>query len=80
MEITTPVSEITPSLGNVKVWSYDHTIYIESTPGTDYRIVDSAGRLLKEGIAHTSRDEVRLGIQGGIAIVIIKGRAYKVSY
>ena len=79
-EITTPVSELAPTLDNVKVWSYDHTIFIESVPGTDYRIVDVAGRLLKAGATSTTRDEVRLGGHGGITVVIINNKTFKINY
>ena len=79
-EITTPVSELAPTLDNVKVWSYDHTIFIESVPGTNYRIVDVAGRLLKAGATSTTRDEVRLGGHGGITVVIINNKTFKINY
>ena len=79
-EITTPVSELAPTLDNVKVWSYDHTIFIESVPGTNYRIVDVAGRLLKAGVTNTTRDEVRLGGHGGITVVIINNKTFKINY
>ncbi len=78
-DIKTPVSEILP-VASVKVWSYDKTIFIQTQPGTSYRIVDVSGRVLKDGVTNTSRDEIRLGIRGGIVIVIINGKSYKVSY
>ncbi len=78
-DIPTPTSEIQPVLDNVKVWSYDKTIFIQSRPGTDYRIIDATGRLLKEATTQSDRDEVRLGSRSGIVIVIIGGKAYKLS-
>ncbi len=79
-DITTPTSELTPATANAKVWSYDHTIYISAQPGTPYRIIDLNGRVLKDGITATDRDEVRLGTRGGIAVVVIKNKTFKVSY
>ncbi len=78
-DISTPTSEIQPT-ANVKVWSYDKTIFIQSRPGTDYRIIDANGRLLRASTTQTDRDEVRLGRGNGIVIVIIGGKAYKVNY
>jgi len=79
-DITTPTSEITPSDCNVKVWSYDKAIYIQSRPGTDYRIIDFSGRILRDGTTQSDRDEIRLGNHSGIVIVIINGKAHKLSY
>ena len=79
-DISTPASEISAPTANAKVWSYDHTIHIQSRPGTAYRIIDAAGRLLKDGVTATDRDEIRLGNHGGIAIVIINGKSFKTQY
>ncbi len=78
-DITTPTSEIQPT-ANVKVWSYDKTIFIQSRPGTDYCIIDANGRTLCTATTQTDRDEIRLGSRSGIAIVIIKGKTFKVIY
>ena len=78
-DITTPTSEIQPT-ANVKVWSYDKTIFIQARPGTDYRIIDASGRTLRTAATLTDRDEIRLGSHRGIAIVIINGKTYKVIY
>ena len=78
-DITTPTSEIQPT-ANVKVWSYDKTIFIQARPGTDYRIIDASGRTLRTAATQTDRDEIRLGSRSGIAIVIINGKIYKVIY
>ena len=78
-DISTPTSELAPA-ANVKVWSYDKTIYIASRPGVDFRIIDANGRLLKESTTQTDRDEIHLGRANGIVIVIIGGKAYKVNY
>ena len=78
-DFETPVSEIVPA-ANVKVWSYDKTIYISAAAGTDYRIIDANGRALASGITATDRDEIRLGNRSGIVIVIINGKSFKVNY
>ncbi|MBQ4406893.1 MAG: InlB B-repeat-containing protein [Bacteroidales bacterium] len=78
-DITTPTSEIQPT-ANVKVWSYDKTIFIQARPGTDYRIIDANGRTLRTATTQTDRDEIRLGSRSGIAIVIINGKTFKVIY
>jgi hypothetical protein len=79
-DIPTPTSEIQPVLANVKVWSYDKTVYIAAAPNTAYRIIDANGRVLKDGITQSDRDEVRLGRSSGIVVVIINGKTYKVAY
>jgi hypothetical protein len=79
-DIETPTSELTPS-ANVKVWSYDKTIYIASAPGTAYRIIDANGRQLQTGVTATDRDEIRLsGKTDGIVVVIIGGKSLKIRY
>ncbi len=78
-DITTPTSELAPA-ANVKVWSYDKTICIAAAPNTPYRIIDATGRVLKDDITATDRDEIRLGNHSGIVIVIISGKTFKVSY
>ena len=79
-DITTPTSELANPAANVKVWSYDKTIFITAQPGTDYRIVDANGRTLRTATTQTDRDEVRLGSHSGIAVVIINGKTFKVNY
>lgn len=78
-DIKTPVSEVVPA-ANIKVWSYDKNIYISAAVGTDYRIIDAAGRLLAAGTTNTNRDEIRLGSHSGIVIVIINGKTFKLNY
>ena len=79
-DITTPTSEIQPT-ANVKVWSYDKTIYIQARPGTDYRIIDANGRLLRTATTQTDRDEIHLsGKADGIVIVNIGGKSFKIRY
>ncbi len=80
-DISTPVSEITPTANNVKVWSYDKTIFIEGAADKEYRIIDMSGRLLKKSIAQSDREEIHLGNDRiGVVIVIVGGKAHKVMY
>lgn len=79
-DITTPVSELPAQASNVKVWSYEKTIYIQAAPMTDYRIIDATGRVLRSSTTQTDRDEIRLGNLSGIVIVIINNKTYKINY
>lgn len=79
-DITTPVSELPAQASNVKVWSYEKTIYIQAAPDTDYRIIDATGRVLRTATTQTDRDEIRLGNLSGIVIVIINNKTYKINY
>ena len=79
-DIETPTSEITPA-ANVKVWSFDKTIYIAAAPNTPYMIVDMSGRQLQTGITATSRDEIHLpGKVDGIVIVRVANQSFKIRY
>ena len=79
-DITTPVSEIGPASGT-KVWSYDKTIYIESTLDTYYRIIDLSGRTLRASTTNSTREEVVLpGKTSGVVIVIINNKSFKILY
>ena len=79
-DIETPTSEITPA-ANLKVWSFDKTIYIAAAPNTPYMIVDMSGRQLQTGITATSRDEIHLpGKVDGIVIVRVANQSFKIRY
>ena len=78
-DIATPTSELAPT-ANVKVWSYDKTIFIAAEPNTAYRIIDANGRTLRTATTQSDRDEITLGRCNGIVIVIIGGKTYKVNY
>lgn len=80
MDILTPISEISHNNGT-KVWSYGKTIFIEAQPNTDYQIFDISGRILKTAVTTSDHDEVSLSHNvGGIAIVRIANKSYKVKY
>lgn len=79
-DVFTPISEI-PTSNSVRVWSYGKTIFIEAQPNTAYQIFDMNGRILKTAITYSDRDEVSLGLNvGGIAIVRIANKSFKVKY
>ncbi|MBQ9214520.1 MAG: hypothetical protein IJ150_11360, partial [Bacteroidales bacterium] len=76
---STPVSEITPNSG-VKVWSYNHTIYIENAADTKYKIIDLQGRTITTSTAKSDREEVVVtNRNNSIAIVIINGKSFKLK-
>ena len=72
---TTPVAEITES-EDIKVWSYNRTIYIETAPDTKYTIVDLNGRMLTTSTTQSTHDEIQIN-QTGVIIVIINNRSFK---
>ena len=76
---STPVSEITPNSG-IKVWSYNHTIYIENAADTKYKIIDLQGRTITTSTAKSDREEVVVpNRNNSIAIVIINGKSFKLK-
>ena len=74
---TTPVMEINPNNSVAKVWSFNRTIYIETTPDTKYKIIDSNGRILTTSTTKSTHDEIQIN-QSGILIVIIGNKSFKV--
>ncbi len=79
-DFATPVSELV-SNKDVKVWSFDKTIFIESAAGQDYIIVDANGRMLRNSVTTSNRDEVVLNRQStGIVIVRIANKSFKLKY
>ena len=80
-DFETPTSEIVPNGNQAKVWSFNRTIFIETVPGTEYTIIDIAGRPLINGKTNSSHEEVVLpGKSGGVVMVWIANKAYKVQY
>lgn len=79
-DIFTTVSEVVLD-SNVKVWSYDKTIYIAAKPDTKYQIIDLNGRILQSSVTTSDRDEITLCHNtSGIAIVRIANKSYKIKY
>ncbi|MBO7598026.1 MAG: cadherin repeat domain-containing protein [Bacteroidales bacterium] len=75
---STPVSSIDNGGNNVKVWSFARTIYIASTPDSQYKIIDLQGRTIATSTTKSSHEEVNINKEG-IYVVIINGKSYKVS-
>jgi len=79
-DIVMPVSEIIPN-ADVKVWSYEKTIFIQSKAGEKFKIVDMSGKTLKESVTQSDRDEITLNRNfSGIVIVRIGNRSFKIMY
>ncbi|MBO7598128.1 MAG: InlB B-repeat-containing protein [Bacteroidales bacterium] len=72
---TTPVASITQS-EDIKVWSFNHTIYIETAPDTKYTIVDLQGRVITTSTTKSTHNEIQIN-QSGIMIVIIGNQSFK---
>ena len=78
--VETPVSEIIPDK-NIKVWSFDKTVFIEAEAGTKYNIIDINGRLLRSSVTNSDREEVVLSQKSsGIIIVKISNKSFKIKY
>ncbi len=73
----TPVSSIT-NAPSVKVWSYNRTIYIETAPDSQYKIIDLQGRIITTSTTKSSHNEIHIN-QSGILIVIIGNQSFKLS-
>ncbi len=79
-DFATPVSELVAN-SNVKVWSYDKTIFIEATAGQDYTIIDANGRMLRNSATTSDREEVVLNTKtSGLLIVRIANKSFKLKY
>ncbi|MBO7463160.1 MAG: CotH kinase family protein [Bacteroidales bacterium] len=79
-DLLTPVAENMPN-SITKVWSYDKTIYIATLVGQTYKVIDLNGRMLKNGVTSSDREEVRLNFDNcGIVIVITGNKSYKIMY
>ena len=75
--IPTPVSNISDNESGIKVWSFSSSIYIESAPNTQYKIIDINGKIIKSAATKSTKEEVNI-IKTGIYIVIIGNLSYKV--
>ena len=76
--LTTPVSFIPDTQTDVKVWSYNSTIYLETLPDTKYTIIDLNGRVIKSASTKSSHEEISIA-KSGVYIVLVNGESYKVS-
>ena len=72
-----PVSSI-PDTPVVNVWSFNHTIYIESAPDTKYTIIDTNGRLITTSKTQSTKEEIKI-IQSGSVSLIIGNQSFKLA-
>ena len=74
---STPISSI--SENNIKVWSYNHTIYIENAPAdTKYTIIDLNGRIITTSTTKSTREEINTN-KSGILILNIGNQSFKIT-
>ena len=74
----TPVSSTPQATDNTKVWSFNSTIYIESTPDAKYNIIDLNGRIIKSSTTKSTHEEIQIS-KSGVFVVIINNKGFKVS-
>lgn len=74
----TPVSSTPQATDNTKVWSFNSTIYIESTPDAKYNIIDLNGRIIKSATTKSTHEEIQIS-KSGVFVVIINNKGFKVS-
>jgi hypothetical protein len=81
VDAATPVAELPVISGNVKVWSFDKTVFIESDNGVSYTISDLSGRILKSGKTVSSREELSLDRSSGLVLIVkAGGKTFKLVY
>lgn len=74
---STPISSI--SENNIKVWSYNHTIYIENAPAdTKYTIIDLNGRIITTSTTKSTKEEINTN-KSGIMILNIDNQSFKIT-
>ncbi|MBO7596628.1 MAG: leucine-rich repeat domain-containing protein [Bacteroidales bacterium] len=74
---STPVLSISDN-PVVKVWSFNHTIYIETLPDTEYKIIDLNGRVITTSKTKSTNEQIKIN-KSGILIVIIDNQSFKLS-
>ena len=74
----TPVSSTPDTQSDIKVWSSNSTIFIESTPDTKYTIIDLNGRTIKSATTKSTKEEIRID-KSGVYVIIINNRSFKLS-
>ena len=75
--LTTSVAQVANEGNNIKVWSNNRTIYIETQPDTKYTVVDINGRLITTSTTKSTREEIQVTPKG-VLLVIINNHSYKV--
>ena len=74
---TTPVVETAGGAAADKVWAYSRTLFIESEPDSQYKIIDLNGRTIAYSTTKSSHEEINIA-KSGIFIVAINNHFYKV--
>ncbi|MBP5369591.1 MAG: CotH kinase family protein [Bacteroidales bacterium] len=74
---TTPVVETAGGAAADKVWAYSRTLFIESVPDSQYKIIDLNGRTIAYSTTNSSHEEINIA-KSGIFIVAINNHFYKV--
>ena len=74
---TTPVADIADNANDDKVWAFSHTIFIEVTPDSQYRIIDLSGRIITNSTTKSTHEEINID-KSGIYIVAVNKHSYKV--
>ena len=62
----------------VKVWSYNHIIFISSIPDTKYTIIDLNGRTIISATTTSTKEEVNLP-KSGVFVVVINNKSFKIT-
>ena len=75
---TTPVSSTPDIQSDIKVWSSNSTIFIESAPDTKYTIIDLNGRTIKSATTKSTREQIKIN-KSGLGVVIINGESHTIS-
>jgi hypothetical protein len=76
-ESQTSIADVLESGNNAKVWAYGQSIYIESSLGAKYRIVDINGRTIAVSTTNSTRETIHIN-KSGIYFVQIDNKSYKV--
>lgn len=76
-KMPTPVSDISNNQNDINVWCFNHTIFIENAPDTEYKIIDTNGRVITTSTTKSSKEEIKIN-KSGVLIVLIGNTAYKV--
>ncbi len=75
-DLKTPISEITPATDNIRIWSYEKTIYVQNG-GKEIFVVDMSGRPVKTVKATSDRMEIPMQ-KAGVYIVKTGTKTQKV--
>ena len=74
----TPVSSTPDIQSDIKVWSSNSTIFIESAPDTKYTIIDLNGRTIKSATTKSTKEEILIN-KSGVFVVVINNQSFKIT-